>query len=109
MAPVVDERRAPSAAFAVANDFDDDNDWDLEGTFGLDEVERDGAKRHLRDIQDSCRGKKRKVLGTIAEPFEFATEFVNQMASTDTGSSFELVSFKDGLGTTEVTAEEAKE
>lgn len=52
------------------DDIDDDDDGcDLKGTVGLNDVERFDAKRRLHDSQDSCKAKKRRVLGTFIEHF----------------------------------------
>lgn len=81
------EGQAPPAASAVAGDTEDDEDWDLKGAAGLDDVEGTGAIRHVCGFQDRCRGKECKVPGTAAEAFEFATELVKQEASVDAGLS----------------------
>lgn len=105
---VGDEDRAPPAISAVANDVKDDDDWDLEGAVGLDNVERVGAKRHLRKLQDSCRAKKRKVPGPVAEAFEFSTQLVNRKAPAGAGPSNELASVKDALATPQSAVTDAK-
>lgn len=51
-----------------------DADWEPEGTNDLEEAERVGVKRHLRDLQDSCRDKGRKVPKAVAEAFGLANE-----------------------------------
>lgn len=76
---------------------------------GLDDVERAGAKRHLRDFRESSHTKKRKVPRTVADAFESATELVNQEAPTDAGPSDKLVSVKYAFATAQVAAKEAKD
>lgn len=50
----MDESQAPPA---VADDADDDDNWDLEGPVVLDKVKLVGAKGHLRDFLNMCRAK----------------------------------------------------
>lgn len=57
----VDENHSPPAASAVADDVDNDDNGELKGAVGLNDVKRVGARRHLRHFKDSCRVKKRKV------------------------------------------------
>lgn len=57
-ASVGDDGQAPPTAFVVADDVEDDGDWDLEGAVGLDDIEQAGSKRHQCQFQDSCRSKK---------------------------------------------------
>lgn len=62
------------------NDVPDDKDnWNFEGAFGLDEVVRVGVKIKFLDLQESCRVKRRKVPGTVAEAVELANKLVNQV------------------------------
>lgn len=72
---IVDEGLAHPTASAVADAANSDEDWDMEGAVGLDEVKRVAAKRHSRGLQDSCRAKKHMVPGTVAEAFEFAIDW----------------------------------
>lgn len=74
-----------------------------------DEVVRVGAKRHLREVQDSCRAKEGKVPRIVAAALEFATEFDNQEAPGNAGPPVELVSVEDGLATPQVSEKDAKE
>lgn len=108
-APVVDEVQARPSAAAVADDVEDDIDCDLEGTVGMDDVERVGAKCHLRDSHDSCRAQMRKVPGTVADTFGFATKLFSQKAFADASPSTKLVSVKDTLATAPVETKKAEE
>lgn len=47
---------------------------------GLDYMKRVGEKRDLRDLQESSSATNRKVPGTVAKVFEFATKLVIQEA-----------------------------
>lgn len=96
---VGDQGEAPPAASTVADDVKDDNNWDLEGTAELDDIEKVDAKRRFHEFQDSGNAKKHEVLGTDADAFEFATKLLNQEALAETGLSTELVSIKDSLPT----------
>lgn len=49
----------------------DNEDWNFEGTSGLDEVEWFSVKRRFRDLQELCRVKHWKVPETVAEGVEF--------------------------------------
>lgn len=71
---VLDECQAPQAASTVANDVDYDDDWNLEGSLGLDDVKRIVVTWHLFFSQDSWRAEKLNVPGTGAGVFGFATE-----------------------------------
>lgn len=53
---------------------EDEDDWNLGGAAGLDEVERVCVKRRFRDFQESCHFKRRKVPGTVTEVVELADE-----------------------------------
>lgn len=75
----------------------------------LDEVDRVGAKRHLRDSQDSCCAKNRGVSGTVFEVFKFTSELTNQEASADAGQLADSMSVKDALATALSAPQEAKE
>lgn len=99
---------SPHAAHAVVDDAENDSDWDLGAVIGLEKVERVSGKRHVFDFWDSCRDKKRKVLETAADAFEFATEFVNQKPPVDTSTLSKLVFVKDDFATAQVAANEAK-
>lgn len=57
-------------------DVADDHDWDFEGTVGLEEVERVGVRQRLRDLQNSCHVKCRKVSGNDFKAGELANELV---------------------------------
>lgn len=74
----------------------------------MDDVEREGAGCRLRDFQDSCPAKKRKIPRNVAETFELATELVNQKASTDAGPPTELVSVNGVLETAHAEANKAE-
>lgn len=106
---VGNEGQASTATSAVAGAIEDDEDWDLEGAVVLDEVERDNAKRRLREFQNSFRGKKSKVPETVSKAFEFTTELDNQEALADARPSAELVSVKDAFCTAQVVPKKAKE
>lgn len=105
----MDENQARFAVLKVADDAEDDEYLDSEGAVGLDVVECVGAKPHLRNFQESSCGKKHKVVGTVAEAFEFATEFINQAGPVDAGSLTALVSVKKALAIGQVAAENDKE
>lgn len=38
---------------------DDDNDWDFKSAVSIDDVERVGAKRRLKELQQNCSSLKR--------------------------------------------------
>lgn len=38
---------------------DDDNDWDFKSAISIYEVERVGAKRRLKEVQQNCSSMKR--------------------------------------------------
>lgn len=105
---VTDERQAPSAASVVADNADDDNDWELEGVVSLVELKRVGVRPHLCSFQDSCRTKQRKVPGTVAETFELATKLVNQEALGEADPSAELVSVKAAVAAASLATKETK-
>lgn len=71
-------------------------------------MERAGAKRRLHNFQDSLRVKSGKVLGTVAEAFELATELLNQDASTDTDPSIRLILMKCTPTTAQAEANKAQ-
>lgn len=85
VASVEDECQAPSAASAVADDFEDDVNWDLEGAIELDSIDQVGAKCYIHKLQHSRRAKNRKVPGNVAEAFKVATELINREAPVDAG------------------------
>lgn len=60
-------------------DVNEDDDCKLEGTVGLDEVERDSVRRKLRELQEKCRAKRRKVLTSVAEAFTLANELLDSV------------------------------
>lgn len=57
-----------------------EEDWDLEDLVEMDSVERVGVKRRLRDLQDSCRTKRRRIPETIADAVGLAAELVSDVA-----------------------------
>lgn len=75
----------------------------------LDNRERAGSKRHLRESQNICRAEKRNVLGTVAEASELPTELVDQEAPADLGPSTELAPVKGALAPAQSAAAEARE
>lgn len=72
-------------------------------------MERVGAKRRLRDFQDSFRAMERTVPETVPEAFKLATEFVNQEVLADAGSSNELVCMRSALSTAQAEAKMAQD
>lgn len=106
MASVVDEVQAFPATYIVADDAEDHDDRNLEGAVGLDKVERVGAKGRLRDFQNSCRAKRRKVPGTFDETFELLTKLVGRENSPNSSPFDRLTSVKDAFATTQVAAKE---
>lgn len=63
-ASILDEGQTSSSTNVFWDDSDDDDDdWDVESVFGLDNVERTGAKRRQCVFQDKYLAVKRKVLG----------------------------------------------
>lgn len=76
VAPNVDESRID----AVPKDDDDRN---YEGAVGLDEMDRFGVKRRIRDLQKSCRVKLPKVPGTVADAVELADELAKQVVNPE--------------------------
>lgn len=93
--PVFGKVQPSLVAAVVADDPDDaDDDWDLEGASGLNDVENVGVESWLRDFHNSFCAKNGKVLGTVAEEFELATELVYQKIAADTDPSAELFSWR---------------
>lgn len=101
-------QKSPAAAAGADDPGDGDGDQDLEDDVCLDIVEYVGAKFCLRETQDRCRDKKRNVPETVAKALQLDTESVNQEASADTGSSNDMVSEKDCLGSALDEAKKAK-
>lgn len=77
-------RRLPSALAVGADDSDNDDDnWDLDGRVGLDDVKGVGVNSLQSNFQDSYRDKKCKVLQTNAEAFDQATPSINKYSLVD--------------------------
>lgn len=57
---------------------EDKDDWDFEGSRGLDEVERVRVERRFCYLQTSCRIMRRKVPGTVTKEVKLADAFVKQ-------------------------------
>lgn len=76
---------------------------------GLNEAERVGATRRLREFKDFRCAKNHEVPGTVAETFVLATELVNQEAPADPGSSTELVPVQGAMATAQVEAKKAQD
>lgn len=57
---------------------DVDNEWNLEGADGLDDMERVGIKRQFWDLQESRCVKLWKVSGTVAEAVKLADKLFKQ-------------------------------
>lgn len=104
--PVLGDRLSCLAVAACTDDPDDDDeDWDLEDAFALEEVEYRNAERRSRDIQNRCIAKKSKGPGTVAEPIKLASEFGNQVAAADAVPSTKLIFI---MGALAVALSEAK-
>lgn len=98
----------PAAAGAATGDFHDDNDdWNLKETLGLDDSKRVSAKGLLPSFWDIFRAKRCKVPGTVVETVERATELVNHEFFVDAGLSTEQISIKCALPTARIEAKEA--
>lgn len=67
------ECQVPLDASAVASDVDYDDEWELDGGVRLNDLMKVYAIRRLRDFQDSCRPRNRRVLKTFAEAFAFCS------------------------------------
>lgn len=58
---------------------DKDDDRRLESAVGLDEVELVGVKRKLRELQKTCRAKRRRVPTPVAEALALANELLGSV------------------------------
>lgn len=97
MVSIVVYGQAPLAALIVMDGSEDDDDWELKRAVGLNDVDRIGAKPHLRGYHESCNAMTKNIPGTDTEAFEFTTELVMQEAPADAGPSAESASVKDAL------------
>lgn len=104
-ASVVVEGQASPATAAGMHDVNEDKD--LKGDIGLEEVEHIGAKHRLRSVYDSCRAKKPEVPGIDTEALELSTALINQEASADADQSTELVSMNSAVATAQAHAKKA--
>lgn len=85
---------------------DGDADWVLEGAIGLCKRECAVAKRRLRDLQDNCSAKRRKVPTTVAEASNLAKKISGCVVET-CGSNATGVSNNSRAKTLEVEMEAA--
>lgn len=58
-------------------DVNEDEDWELEGAVGLEDVERPGLKRKLRELQEKRPFKRQKVSTSVAEAFTLASKLLS--------------------------------
>lgn len=61
---------------------EDDNDRNCKDADGIYEAERIGVKRRLRDLQEFCRVKLRKVPSTLAKAVELREKHVKQFVDS---------------------------
>lgn len=57
------------------------DDWDLQGAVGVDEVAAGAVMRHRQQLQESRRAKKPSVPANVSEVFMLATELVAEQAA----------------------------
>lgn len=88
---------------------ENDDNWNLNGAIGLNDVERLGAKRFLREFQDSRRSKKRDLPGIVADVFVRGFRLVNLEAPEDVSPLEELVSIKKFHSSAQAVSKKAKE
>lgn len=48
---------------------DTNDDWELDGTAGLDVIEHVGVKRKLCELLEKCRATRQKIQASVAKPF----------------------------------------
>lgn len=76
---------ATTAEAYVADD--NDENWDIHGTAGFENVERIGTEPFMCDFQESYRAKKHKVSGTATVAFKLATMLVHSDVLADASTS----------------------
>lgn len=59
---------------------DDEKDWTIGDLVELDPEERVGVRCRFRDLQESCRFKRRKVPGSVSGAVGLAVELVDDAA-----------------------------
>lgn len=72
------EARSPSLAVLPGDIPNNEKDWTLGDLVKVAAEKRVGVKRRLRELQDTCRNKRRKVPTSVAEAVGLAVELVDR-------------------------------